>query len=100
MICGSGAATGTGPVLVSLPFRSGRDYDLAGIPAADGADGLAGGVGGGADRGDLVQGGAVDCLPVRGHRDFDGGTDVDRRAGRVGGGAGGGDGARGRVELA
>jgi hypothetical protein len=36
------------------PSRSGRDHDLAGVPVADVADGLAGGVGGGADRDDLV----------------------------------------------
>src|SRR5215472_262863 len=77
-------------VTVRSPARSpagtsGCDHDARGDPVAQ-PDRLAGGVGGGADRDDLVLGGGVDGLAVRGDSDGDGESDADWLAGRVGGG--------------
>jgi len=66
--------------------RAARDHNSNSINRPAERDWLAGRVGGGADRDDLVAGGGIERLPVRGHRDGGTGSDADRLAGGVGGG--------------
>src|SRR5262245_62579997 len=65
--------------------RAARDQNSNSISRPTERDWLAGRVGGGADRDDLVAGGGVERLPVRGDRDGGTGSDADGLAGRVGG---------------
>src|SRR5215813_1616591 len=70
-----------------LPLcRSGCDPETGDTAVVGGADGLAGDIGGGADRDDAVRGGGVESFPVGGDRDVVS-CDGDGLAGRAGGGA-------------